>query len=161
MNLFARLKDGALAGVAGWLAGWLISFPFEFSLAWRYVDGNVRMLPRTLAEGMVVWAAFSLFMGLAGFIPLLLPLVLLLPPQWIVRGRHVLIPLAPVVGELAIDSRMGLLNAYHLEHTEDLRAFFLTAPNFFVLAFSLVMVWVYVRLAQRRLRRNHLTGGTA
>ena len=53
-----RLKYGALAAAAGWLAGWVITFPFELSLALRYVDGHTRQLPGSLAEGMMVWAAF-------------------------------------------------------------------------------------------------------
>jgi len=33
-----------LLGVAGFR--WIISFPFEFSLAWRYVEWKHRLLPR-------------------------------------------------------------------------------------------------------------------
>ncbi len=73
-----RLKYGVLAALAGWLAGFLVTFPFELALARRYVDGNGHRLPDSLAEGLVVWGAFSLFMALSGFVPLMLPLVLLI-----------------------------------------------------------------------------------
>jgi hypothetical protein len=46
---------------------------------------------------------------------------------------------------------MGLLHFYRFRHPRDLSAFFFTAPNFFVLTFALVAVWVYVLLASRRL----------
>ncbi len=68
----------------------MISFPFEFSLAWRYVDGNARRLPEVLAKGLVVWGGFSLFMAAAGFTPLVLPAVLYGSPRWVVRWRFFL-----------------------------------------------------------------------
>ncbi len=146
-----RLRYGLGAAGAGWLAGWLVSFPFELSLAWRYVDGNARRLPGSLAKGLVVWAGFSLFMAVAGFVPLVLPPVLLISPRWIVRWRSILIPGAPLAAIVAIDKRMGLLHVYKFRHPRDLSAFFFTAPNFFVVTFALVVVWVYVLLAKRRL----------
>jgi len=146
-----RLKYGFLAALVGWWTAWAVCFPFELALAWRYVDGNARQLPVTLAKGLVVWAAFSLFMALAGFLPLLLPPLLLLSPGWIVRRRHILIPAAPLVALLAIYHRMGLLHSYYYRHPRDLGIFFFTATNFFVITFALVAVWVYVALAKRRL----------
>ena len=133
MNSFGwqtRLRYGALAVSVAWLAGWVAGFPFEFGLALRYVDGHGGLLV-TLAEGLVVWAGFSLFMTVAGFGPVLAPLILLLPPRWVVRWRAVLIPLAPLVAMAAINDRMGLLNWYHVRHPRAVRDFFFTAPNFF------------------------------
>jgi hypothetical protein len=146
-----RLKYALVAGGLGWLVGWLVSFPFDLSLAWRYVDGDASRLPHAIAEGMVVWAGFSLFMALAGFVPLMLPCFLLIPPRWIVRWRGLLIVGAPLAALLAIYDRMGLLNSYGLHHPEAVRAFFFTAPDFFVVSFALVVVWVYSLLARRRL----------
>jgi hypothetical protein len=149
-----RLKYGLLAAAAGWLAGWIITFPFEFSVAWRYVDGNAGLLPESLAKGMVVWGGFSLFMAMAGFAPLVLPAFLLVPPRWFVRWRRILIPGAPLAAGLAIYRRMGLLHAYRFRHPQAIKAFFFTAPNFFVIIFALVVMWVYVMLARRRLRAD-------
>jgi hypothetical protein len=154
MNTFGwrlRLKYAMVAGGLGWLVGWLISFPFELSLAWRYVDGDARRLPHAIGEGLVVWGGFSLFMALAGFVPLMLPGFVLIPPRWIVRWRGLLIVGAPLAALLAIYERMGLLNMYGFRHPEAVRAFFFTAPDFFVIGFALVVVWVYSALAKRRL----------
>jgi hypothetical protein len=147
-----RLKYGLLAAAAAWFAGWIISFPFELSLAWRYVDGNARQLPEALAKGLTVWGGFSLFMAMAGFTPLVLPAVLLIQPRWIVRWRLILIPGAAVAAILSVDKRMGLLHAYYVRHPHAIRAFFFSAPNFFVVTFALVVVWVYAVLAKRRLQ---------
>jgi hypothetical protein len=149
-----RLKYGLLAAAAAWFAGWIVIFPFELSLAWRYVDGNARQLPVSLVKGMAVWGGFSLFMAMAGFVPMVLPAVLLISPRWFVRWRRVLIPGAPLAAILAIYQRMGLLNAYRFRHPQAIKAFFFTAPNFFVITFALVVVWVYVILARMRLRAD-------
>ena len=147
-----RLRFGLLAAAAAWVAGWIISFPFEFSLAWRYVDGNTRLLPEALVKGSVVWGAFTLFMAAAGFTPLVLPAVLLVPPRWVVRWRVILVPAAGLAAILSVDRRMGLLQIYYFHHPHAIRAFFFSAPNFFVVTFALAVVWVYAVLAQRRLR---------
>jgi hypothetical protein len=154
MNTFGwrlRLQYAIVSGGLGWLVGWLVSFPFDIPLAWRYVDGDARRLPHALAEGLVVWAAFTLFMGVAGFLPLMLPGFLLIPPRWIVRWRGLLIVAAPLAALLAIYQRMGLLHVYRIHHPEAVRAFFFTAPNFFAISFALVAVLVYTTLAKRRL----------
>jgi hypothetical protein len=147
-----RLKCGLLAAAVAWFAGWIISFPFELSLAWRYVDGNARLLPEALVKGLVVWGGFSLFMAAAGFTPLVLPAVLVVSPRWIVRWRVILIPAAGLAAVLSVNRRMGLLHMYYFRHPHAFRAFFFSAPNFFVITFALVVVWVYAVLAQRRLR---------
>jgi hypothetical protein len=151
-----RLKYGLLAAAIAWFVGWLVSFPFELDLAWRYVDGNARLLPEALVKGLVVWGGFSLFMAAAGFTPLVLPAVLVVPPRWIVRRRGVLIPAAALAAILSVNRRMGFLNMYYFRHPHAIRAFFFSAPNFFVITFALVVVWVYAVLAQRRLRRAEL-----
>jgi hypothetical protein len=146
-----RLKYGVLAALAGWLTGWLVTIPFKVTFAWRYVDGHANQLPESLAKGLLVWAAFSLFMAVAGFLPLALPLFLLISPQWMVRWRWVVIPGATLAAILALTRRMGLLNIYYFRHPQVISDFFFSAPNLFVIVFTLVMVWVYVRLAKRRL----------
>ena len=147
-----RLRFGLMAAAVAWCAGWLISFPFELSLAWRYVDGNARLLPEALAKGLVVWGGFTLIMAAAGFTPLVLPAVLFVSPRWVVRWRVFLIPAAGLAAILSVDRRMGLLQIYYFHHPHAIRAFFFSAPNFFVVTFALVVVWVYAALAQRRLR---------
>jgi hypothetical protein len=162
MTTFAwptRLKYGALAALAGWLTGWLVSLPFEFAVAWRYVDGHANQLPDALAKGLVVWAAFSLFMAIAGFVPLGLPLLVLVPPRWIVRWRGILIPGVTLAAILVINHRMGLLNYYHVRHPRAVLAFFVTALNFFIVTFALVAIWTYVLLAKRRLSASGLPLG--
>jgi hypothetical protein len=151
-----RLKCGLLAAAVAWFVGWIISFPFEFSLAWRYVDGNARLLPEALIKGLVVWGGFSLFMAAAGFTPLVLPAVLFVPPHWIVRWRVVLIPAAALAAIVSVNRRMGLLHTYYFHHPHAFRAFFFSAPNFFVVTFALVVVWVYAVLAERRLQSTEL-----
>ncbi len=151
MSLWLRLKYALLAGLAGWIAGWLAGWPFEFATAWRYVDGHAALLPEALTKGLGVWLAFCLFMSVLGFVPVVLPLLLLVPPAWIVRWRWVLIPLAPLLAMMAIARRMGLLHRWIVHQPEAYGAFFLTAPNFFTIGFGLGVIWTYAWLVKRRL----------
>ena len=146
-----RLKYGVLAGLAGWLAGWLMTMPFVLRLAWRYVDANASQMPEAVAKGMVVWGSFSLFMAMSGFVPLVLPLFLLVSPRWIVRRRRFLIPGVTLAALLALYYRMGLLTSYNFRYRGGLYHFFISAVNLFIITFALVMICVYVGLAKRRL----------
>jgi hypothetical protein len=157
MNTFGwrtRLKYGLVAGGLGWLAGWLVSFPFEFAIAWRYVDGKIHRLPLAMVEGSLIWAGFTVFMALIGFLPLILPAFLLISPGWIVRWSRWLIPAAPLAAILAVNERMGLLHPYHFRHPSAIRDFFFSGPNFFVITFALAVMWIYSALAGRRLRAD-------
>jgi hypothetical protein len=145
-----RLKYAVLAFLAGWLAGWLVTIPFVVATAWRYVDAHVRQLPDSLTKGLVIWGAFSLLMSMAGF-AVLAPLLLCVPPRWIVRWRWLLIPLVTLVAILLFFYRMGLLGAYYFLHPQILYEMFVSAPNVYLLVFAPVMMWVYTVLAKRRL----------
>jgi hypothetical protein len=151
MTWRTRLQYAMVAAGVAWLVGCLVSFPFDLSVAWRYVDGDAGRLPLAIAEGLVVWGGFTLFMGMAGFLPLILPCFLLIPPRWIVRWRGLLIPGAMLGAYLLFDARMGLLHIYRFRHPEAIRAVFFSAPNFFVISFAPVVVWLYSALARRRL----------
>jgi hypothetical protein len=151
MSLWQRLKCALLAGLAGWITGWLAGWPFEFATAWRYVDAKAALLPEALTKGLTVWLAFSGVMSAVGFFPLVLPLLLLVPPTWIVRWRWVLLPLAPLLAMAAIARRMGYLHRWIVHEPEAYGAFFFTAPNFFTIGFGLGLIWTYVWLAKRRL----------
>jgi hypothetical protein len=146
-----RLKYAVLAGLAGWLAGWLMTIPFVVSMAWRYVDAHANQLPDSLAKGLVVWGAFGLFMAMAGFVPLGLPLFLCVSPRWIVRWRGFLIPGVTLALMLALFYRMGLWSGYYFQHPWILYSFFISAHSVFIISFALVMMWVYTVLAKRRL----------
>ena len=146
-----RLKYAVLAFLAGWLAGWLVTIPFVVRVAWRYVDAHASQMPNTVAEGLVIWGAFSLTMSMAGFAVLALPLLLCVSPRWIVRWRGFLIPLVTVVAILLLYYRLGLLSGYYFLHPQILYDMFISALNVYLISCALVMMWVYTVLAKRRL----------
>jgi hypothetical protein len=74
----------------------------------------------------------------------------------VVRWRVILIPAAGLAAILSVDRRMGFLQVYYFRHPHAIGAFFFSAPNFFVVTFAVVVVWVYAELAQRRLRAVQL-----
>jgi hypothetical protein len=146
-----RLKYAVLAFLAGWLAGWLVTIPFVVRMAWRYVDAHISLLPNSIVEGFFVWGGFSFVISMAGFVALALPLLLCVPPRWIVRWRSLLIPLVTLVAILLFFYRMGLLSGYYFVHPQILYYMFISAPNVYLIVFAPVMMWVYTVLAKRRL----------
>lgn len=146
-----RLRDASLAALAGWLAGFGMTIPFEFDLAERYVNGHEHLLAQTLVQGLVVWACFTLFMAVVAWVPLVLPVALLLSPRWIVRWRWIFIPGSFAAAFLAMGWRLHLFIKENFVDLSTVRGNFLTAPNIFAWTFALVLSIVYVRLAARRL----------
>ena len=148
----SRLRDAALAGLAGWIAGFIVTIPFEVAQAMRYASGYPHHLLKILAEGFLVWAVFTLFMGLVGWLPLAVPVALLVPPRWIVRWRAIVIPLAVAVAFLSLGWRLHL---FVWDQYIDGRAVldaFITAPNLFAWTFAFFLPLIYILLAARRLR---------
>jgi hypothetical protein len=146
-----RLLYATVAGFAGWIAGFLLTTPFEISEAWRYVDGQSRRMAWTLAEGLAIWAAFTLFMAVAGWLLLVWPVVLVVSPRWVVRWRGIVIPASGAAAVLAIGVRLHLFIG---ENFVDLPAFeqrFFTPQVIFALVFALALTATYCMLARRRL----------
>ena len=56
------------------------AFPLSFRSPGAMWTGTPASCPKSLAKGLVVWGGFSFFMAVAGFTPLVLPAVLLVPP---------------------------------------------------------------------------------
>ncbi len=146
-----RLLYAALAGLAGWLAGIVLTIPFEAGVAWRYVNGHSRELPLVFVEGMVVWSCFTLLMASLAWLPLVVPVALLIPPRWIVRWRRILIPLSGVAGIYAIGHRLLLFRAESFTSFDVAYRLFWTSPNLFAVVFACVLTYVYAKLAQRNL----------
>lgn len=154
----ARLQCGARALAAGWLAGVVATIPFEAEVARQYVNGNLHMLPRVLAEGMLVWTVFTLFMALAAWVPFVLPLVLLISPRHILRWRHFLVPVSPLLTVLAMSKRLNLLHAINFRSFAAFSAVYFTAPVIFAAIFALSMTASYMRLMDTRLRGGESRG---
>ncbi|HEV2274524.1 MAG TPA: hypothetical protein VGR96_10180 [Acidobacteriaceae bacterium] len=150
----SRLKYAALAGVAGWLAGVALTIPFEYGVAQRYVNGNAGEIPRVLAEGLLVWSAFTFFIAFVAWVPLVLPVLLLVPPAWLVRWRRLLVPCSVLVAGFAMGVRLNLFQHKNFVSEKAFLYAFGTAPYTFSLAFALVLAVVYVKMAARRLARG-------
>lgn len=147
-----RARLAGIAGLSAWLAGFLATIPFEAAVAWRYVNGRIALLPWTLAEGLTVWAAFTFLMAVAAWIPIVLPIALLLPPAWIVRARLIFIPGSVAASFLALAFRLHLFQRENFVSLAVFLDMFVSAEMTFVCIFGLVLAVVYTTLAARRIK---------
>ena len=146
-----RLLYALRAGLAGWIAGIMLTIPFEVGVAWRYVNGHTRELPLVLMKGMGVWSCFTLVMAGMAWLPLAVPVALLVPPGWIVRWRRILVPASGVAAIYAIGTRLLLFRADNFTSFDAAYRVFWTSPNVFAVVFACVLTGVYAMLARRRL----------
>ena len=128
-----RLKYGLLAA-GGSLVGGLdrSAFPLSFLLPGAMWMATPASCPNPWPKDWWCGAASACSWRWQDSCPWCCRAVLLVPPRWIVRWRVFLIPAAPLAAILSVYRRMGLLNVYHFRHPRRFRAFFFTAPNFFV-----------------------------
>jgi hypothetical protein len=154
MNKFGwriRLQYAAAAGFTGWIAGFLLTIPFELSLARRYLEGQSHGVAFTLAEGLTVWACFTFFMAAAAWVPLVMPFALLVPPGWAVRWRGMLVGAAAAAAILAMGKRLNLFVRDHFVDLPTIEYTFFTSQIVFAFVFAVVLTATYSVLAERRL----------
>ena len=148
----AEIRDCWRRRVA-WLVGLVLSFPFELSLSpgamWMETAGLCRCAGRR-AGGVGRLQPFHghgriSAPGSAG--------VPAYPAALDVRWRGLLIPAAIHGRPPCYLPAHGVVAYLSFSSSASHPAFFFTAPNFFVITFALVVVWVYRLLAGRRLRQ--------
>jgi hypothetical protein len=154
-----RFQYAAAAGIVGWIAGFLLTIPFEIALTARYLEGQARGFPITLAEGLTVWACFTLFMAAAAWGPLVLPLALLVPPAWAVRWRGILALAGSAAAVLAMGKRLNLFHKKHFVDLPTIEYTFFTSHIVFAFVFAIVLTVTYSLLAERRLRPDFSSNG--
>jgi hypothetical protein len=137
--------------LAGWLAGIAATIPFELGVTQRYVDGNTGSLAGTFVEGMLVWSGFTFLLALAAWIPLVLPIVLLVPPRWLLKSRWFLVPGSAVLAVWAMARRLQILHATSFVDWATFEEYFIIAPIIFAVVFAAIMTAVYLKLVAGKL----------
>ncbi len=147
-----RLLYAVLAGLAGWIAGIVVTIPFEIRVAWRYVNGNTGQMPVVFLKGMVVWSCFALLMAAVAWLPMAVPVALLVPPQWIVRWSRIAIPASGLAAVGLMGHRLRFFQPENFTSFAVAYRVFWTAPDVFAVTFACFLTGVYAILARRRLQ---------
>ena len=101
-----RIRLAAVAGLAGWIAGFVASMPSQILVGWRDTAGALHPFAITLMEGLTVWAGWTLVLTASAWCLVVVPCALLLPPTLLVRFRWQVMMSAMVVAIVLILWRM-------------------------------------------------------
>jgi hypothetical protein len=142
----------ALSGLSGWLVGQMACLPVNLIVAVRDSEGQPRLFVETLLYGLLAWGVWTLLLGTAAWVLVVLPLVMTMRPCLLVRLRFVL-PIAATVGGLSLIATRPTMfhdrSAVYFWHR-----FAQVIPyGAFAVSFTLVTAWMYILLCKRRLDR--------
>jgi hypothetical protein len=142
----------ALSGLSGWLVGQMACLPVNLIVAVRDSEGQAKLFVETLLYGLLAWGAWTLMLGTAAWVLVVLPLVMTMRPCLLVRLRFVL-PIAATVGGLSLIATRPTMfrdrSAVYFWH----RFAEVIPYGAFVVSFTLVTAWMYILLCKRRLDR--------
>lgn len=145
-----RLRYAAISGLLGWLAAQMVCLPINLIIAVRDTEGQARLFVETLGYGLLVWALWTLWLALIGWMVVALPLVMTIRPCLLVRLRGRLL-----LGSIALAAAVVEI---HWKDFRDagarsiLQRYALMLPYFcFVVSFALVTAATYIGLSKRRL----------
>jgi hypothetical protein len=99
-----RLRYALLSGLGGWLLSQVACLPFNLVIAVRDTEGQMPLLLKTLAVGLLAWAAWTFWLALIGWGVVVLPLVITLRPCLLVRRRPWFLPGAAVLAAAVVGS---------------------------------------------------------
>jgi hypothetical protein len=150
MSPWRRAGYAALSGVSGWLAGQIVCLPVNLITAVRNSEGQPRLFVQTLLYGLLVWSVWTLFLAIAAWLLVVLPLVMTMRPCLVVRLR-VILSIVATLGALSLSGLRpsmfrdsGAVSFFH--------KFALVIPyGAFAVSFTLVTTWMYILLSKRRL----------
>jgi hypothetical protein len=152
ISRWRRVGYAALSGFTGWLAGQLACLPVNLIIAVRDSEGQPKLFVQTLFYGLLAWGAWTLLLGAAAWMLVVLPLVMTIRPCLLVRLRFA-ISIAAAIGALSLAATRPAMfrdiSAITLFHK-----FALFIPyGAFAVSFTLVTAWMYILLSKRRLDR--------
>ena len=152
MSRWRRAGYAALSGLAGWLVGQVACLPVNLIIAVRDTEGQTKLFVQTLLYGMLAWGAWTLLLGTAAWVLVVLPLVMTIRPCLLVRLRFA----TSIVAALAALSLAATRPAMFRDTSaiSFFHKFALFIPyGAFAVSFTLVTAWMYIRLSKRRLDR--------
>lgn len=150
MSVWRRLRLSGAALVLGWLAGLIATAPFQVLVAERNSEGVAPLFCQLLLLGMAVWAVWSFFFALLGWLFAAVPLAVLIRPAWLVRHSKWLVAASGLAALAAPSVKFQVWKAL-LPHEHIDKLNYRLYAVFFT-AYAVVMSAVYIRLLWQRRR---------
>jgi hypothetical protein len=143
-HLGSRIVPSLIAVLVGWAAAMLATLPMQFVKIQASTFGGPTVLHLSLAEGTLIWGLWCLAIAAGGWLFGLVPVILLVPENWLLRHRRSSLTFAATFSWIAVlvefEAWKSLLPYYHLA----VRMF--TLYSLVLVVYATVSAAVYLRL---------------
>jgi hypothetical protein len=139
-----RLWLVSLAGWMGWAAGFLASVPAMLVIGWRDSEHDPNIFAATIGSGLLVWACWTLVLGVAVWLLFAVPSALLLSPGFLIRHRLRVLLATALLTVLLLSLKLMPFQDYAASRTP-LRFVLYMPYGAFALFFAVVTAWWYLR----------------
>ncbi len=147
--LGTRFRPSLKAVLAGWAAAMVATLPMQIAKIVANSFGGPMVLLWSLAEGTVIWGFWSLAIAAGGWLFGLVPVILLVPEDWMLRHLRPSVILAAVFAWMVVLVRVPGLEVASARITlRKGRIFYLY--SLFLVVFAAVSGFVYLRLLALR-----------
>ncbi len=147
-HLGSRIVPSLIAVLFGWAAAMVATLPMQFVKIRASAFGGPAVLRLSLAEGTLVWGLWCLGIAAGGWLFGLVPVIMLVPEDWLLRHRFSSLALAATLSWIAVlvefEAWKALLPYYHLA----VRMF--TLYSLVLVVYATVSAAVYLRLIASR-----------
>jgi hypothetical protein len=147
MSLGGRLRRVALAGLAGWATGALVTTPFQIVELARNAGGDARLMADSLGLGLILWAIWTLAISFFGLVAAGIPVAIWVSPQWLLQHRRVMIVGSVVSGFLVAIWKFRAWEALKPEPFYDMPL--IAMYGTFAAVFGGVTALLYLRMLQK------------
>lgn len=146
--LGTRFRPSLKAVLAGWAAAMVATLPMQIAKIVANSFGGPMVLLWSLAEGTVIWGFWSLAIAAGGWLFGLVPVILLVPENWMLRHLRPSVILAAVFAWMVVLVQFQVWKLLRPYHTSEGRIFYLY--SLFLVVFAAVSGFVYLRLLALR-----------
>jgi len=101
-RLATRMRRSLVAVLAGWAATFVATLPMQIAKIMASSFGGPTVLLLSLAEGALIWALWCIIVAAGGWLFGLIPIVLLIPEDWLLRYPRTSLTLAAVLGWIVV-----------------------------------------------------------
>jgi hypothetical protein len=147
-HLGERMLPSLIAVLAGWAAALIVTLPMQIAKIAANSFGGPVVLLRSLAEGTLIWALWTLAVAAGGWLFGLIPVILLAPESWLLRYRRTSLVLAGLFAWIAILVEFQVWKLVLPYYTLGVRMF--TLYSLLLVVYATVSAAVYLRLIAAR-----------
>jgi hypothetical protein len=140
----SRIQPSLEATLAGWAAAMVATLPMQIAKIVANSFGGPGVLMWSLAEGIAIWSLWGLAIAAGGWLFGLVPVILLVSEDWMLRHLRTSVVLAALFGWMVVLVQFQVWKLLRPYHTSEGRMFYLY--SLLLVVYATVSALVYLRL---------------